>query len=189
MWKPDGTVRKALQHFNDSAHAHELTFSCRNHWPLLNKDRSRQWVVEALDFARSRYDMELWAYVIMPEHVHALLYPRHDAYDMAKVLQSIKQSVARKATNYLRGKDPAWLERLRVSRANGRVEYRFWEQGGGYDRNIFTAKAACASIRYLHDNPVRRGLVDVATDWRWSSARSYAGLDGVVLQMDHAPSV
>lgn len=75
MWKPDGTVRKALQHFNDSAHAHELAFSCRHRWPLLNKDRSRQWVVEALDFARSRYDMELWAYVIMAEHVHALLYP------------------------------------------------------------------------------------------------------------------
>src|SRR5688572_21252688 len=86
MRKPDGTIRKELQHFNDSAHAHELTFSCRHRWPLLNKDRSRQWVIEALDLARAKYDLELWAYVIMPEHVHALLYPKRDAYDMAKVL-------------------------------------------------------------------------------------------------------
>jgi putative transposase len=189
MWKPDGTVKKELEHFNDSAHAHELTFSCHHRWPLLNKDRSREWVIESLDLARAKYDVELWAYVIMPEHVHALLYPRRDVYDMAKVLQTIKQSVARRATNYLRANAPEWLERLKVTRPGGRVEYRFWEQGGGYDRNIFSAKAAWASIHYLHDNPVRRGLVDAATDWTWSSARWYAGLEGVPLEMDGVPTV
>ena len=125
----------------------------------------------------------------MPEHVHALIYPRRDVYDMSSVLQTIKQFVARKATDYLRAHAPEWLQRLKVCRPNGRVEYRFWEQGGGYDRNIFSAKASWASIHYLHDNPVRRGLVEVSSDWKWSSARFYAGLEGVVLDVDAPPVV
>ena len=73
-------------------------------------------------------------------------------------------------------------------RPNGRVEYRFWQQGGGYDRNILTFKAARAAIETIHNNPVRRGLADSPTDWPWSSARWYADCDDdVKLEMDELP--
>ena len=68
------------------------------------------------------------------------------------------------------------------------MEYRFWQQGGGYDRNFDNVAAAWASVEYIHRNPVRRGLVDCPTDWTWSSARWYAGLDGVLIEMDGCPA-
>jgi REP-associated tyrosine transposase len=51
--------------------------------------------------------------------------------------------------------------------------YRYWQEGAGYDRNLIESDAVAASIEYLHLNPVRRGLVREAVQWRWSSCRFY----------------
>ena len=56
MINDDGTVRKLLKTFNAPGHAHELTFSCFKRLPLLAKDRTRQWFVNALDRARRLHD-------------------------------------------------------------------------------------------------------------------------------------
>ena len=85
---------------------------------------------------------------------------------------------------YLKGHAPEWLERLKVVWPDGRAEHRFWQQGGGYDRNMFERETIGASVDYLHNNPVRRGLVVQPTDWPWSSARFYAGWTDVPLRMD-----
>jgi hypothetical protein len=68
------------------------------------------------------------------------------------------------------GVDPA-LTVLRGTPA----ERRFWQSGGGYDRNITSPRTLLAAIDYIHLNPVRKGLVEQAADWQWSSARHYQG--------------
>jgi putative transposase len=65
-----------------------------------------------------------------------------------------------------------------------RERHRFWQPGGGYDRNITSTEALRAMIDYLHANPVRRGLVARAEDRECSSARWFAGLRPVKLEMD-----
>lgn len=178
-------IRKTRHSFNIPGHARELTFSCHHRMALLTSDRSRQWLVDALASARARHGFELWAYVIMPEHAHILLRPLSHGADIAPILKGIKQPVARAATNFLRqNNNRRWLERLKVCRPSGRVEYRFWQQGGGYDRNIVTPKAARAAVEYIHNNPVRRGLVECPTDWPWSSAQWYCGCGDTKLEMD-----
>jgi len=178
--------RKTRVASNEPGHAHELTFSCFQRLPLLSKDRTRTWFVEALDRTRKRYRLELWAYVIMPEHVHLLRWPTKDPHSMSAILKSMKQPVARAAIRFLRAKNPSWLRNLEVVRA-GRIEHRFWQEGGGYDRNIFDEHVAWTCVEYIHANPVRRGLVEQPTDWPWSSARCYAGADDVVLETDGCP--
>ena len=61
---------------------------------------------------------------------------------------------------------------------------RFWQPGSGYDRNVVEMRAARNQIEYFHANPVRRGLVERPEDWEWSSARWYAGIRPVVLELD-----
>ena len=78
---------------------------------------------------------------------------------------------------------PRWLGRLAV-REGSRVRHRFWQPGGGYDRNITSSETLRAMIEYIHANPVRRGLVATAEEWEWSSARWYAGMRPVKLEMD-----
>jgi REP element-mobilizing transposase RayT len=122
-------------------------------------------VLRGLDEARTEFAFQLWAYVVMPEHVHVLVYPGDSPERMSVFLQALKEPVARKAIRYLKSNAPEWLARVTV-REGSRLRHRFWQPGGGYDRNITSTEALRAMIDYIHANPVRRGLVARAEDWQ-----------------------
>lgn len=178
------SYRKQRQSFNEPGHAHFLTFSCVNRWQLLSKDRSRQWFIDSLDAARTSHDFDVWAYVIMPEHAHLLIRPRMPDYSMAHILAAIKRPAAAAAHLYLETtKATQWLKRLTIRRGDKDV-FRFWLPGGGFDHNLWNDRPVEAVVDYIHANPVRRGLVQRPTDWRWSSARRLAGLEDGPLTPD-----
>jgi putative transposase len=170
--------------FNEPGHAHELTFSCYQRLPLLSRDRTRLWLAQAIDAARHRLQFDLWAYVFMPEHVHLLVYPRRPDYRISSILWRIKQPVALRAVYFLAKHSSEWLARLSVKRADGRVERRFWQAGGGYDRNLMEPATVRLVMDYIHNNPVRRGLVGRPEEWAWSSAGQYIGQGTTELKVD-----
>jgi putative transposase len=129
------------------------------------------WLVEAIDQARQIHGFDLWAYVLMPEHAHLLIWPRKPTYSISRILTSIKRPVSRKALSYVRTSAPDFLSQMEDRQPGGRVHYRFWQRGGGYDRNLTEPKSIWHEINYFHANPVRRGLCDTPTAWVWSSAR------------------
>ena len=158
--------RKAL---NIPGHAHELTFCCYRRYPFLARDRVRSWLADAIHEARREHDLALWAYVFMPDHVHLLVFPRQQVYDMSAILSAIKEPVSRRAVRYLARHAPDWLGRITRQRGQ-RTEHVFWQSGGGYDRNIDNPRTLGSIIDYIHNNPVRKGLVGRTIDWTWSSA-------------------
>jgi len=175
--------RKTIKHYNIQGHAHFLTFSCYRQLPLLNRDRSRYWLINAIEQAKTKYSYSLWAYVIMPEHVHLLVYPLEQIYDISLFLKAIKMSVARKAKHYLQENKQEWLDKLTVKRGSRKV-FRFWQSGPGYDRNINTKEELFEKFNYIHNNPVKRELVSAPEEWIWSSASWYNGKSNVVLKVD-----
>jgi putative transposase len=92
----------------------------------------------------------------MPEHVHLLVNePGHG--NLAQVIQALKLSVSVR-----QGERPFWQARY-------------------YDFNVWSAEKSTEKLRYIHRNPVARGLVARPEDWKWSSFRHYAtGCEGVV---------
>lgn len=152
-------------------HAHELTFSCYRGYRFLERDRVRKWLAEAITKARVKHSFSVWAYVVMPEHVHLLLFPRATEYDMSAVMADIKRPVGQKALAYLQSlpDGDVWLTRLTRQRGK-RQERVFWQSGDGYDRNITEPNTLWKVIDYIHNNPVRKQLAQRAVDWRWSSA-------------------
>jgi putative transposase len=179
--------RKQIRSYNIPGDAHELTFSCFHRLPLLSKDRTQQWFVDAMRTTRERRHLHIWAYVIMPEHIHIIVHPQQPRYEVRLIRTGLKVPVQRRALRYLREHSPAFLEKLRDEQPNGDVHYRFWQRGGGYDRNITELTTLQQMIEYIHLNPVRRGLVTQATDWPWSSTRFYAGELDVPITMDPLP--
>jgi putative transposase len=177
-------IDEVIDPTTSQAMPHELTFSCFRRLPLLNKDRSRKWFIEAMGKAREDRQFLLWAYVVMPEHVLLVVWPTEKLYEMRLIRTALKVPVQRKALAYLRHNAPSFLERLKDRQPNGKVHYRFWQRGGGYDRNIVEPETVRTMIEYIHCNPVRRGLVSRAIDWPWSSARFYAGMTDVPIAMD-----
>ena len=129
--------RKTRIAWNEPGHAHFVTFSCFQRLPLLTRNRTRRWVITSLEETRWKLDVALWAYVIMPEHVHVLLYPRQADYEMRLILVTLKRPVSDAAKRHLHETDNRqWLDRLRV-RYPSRDVFRFWQPGGGFDHNIF----------------------------------------------------
>jgi putative transposase len=180
------TKFKRCKRYNDPGHAHELTFSCYTRQPFLSGDRARRWFIDAIEKARRHHSFHLWAYVIMPEHAHLLIWPTRSSYDVSSILSTIKLPVTRRAQRFVREHAPTFLERMADVQPNGDVHYRFWQRGGGYDRNSFEPATIWKQIEYIHANPVRRGLCRCAEDWYWSSAGVYAGLREVPLSIDKA---
>jgi putative transposase len=181
--------RKKVKSFNTPGDAHELTFSCFQRLPLLSKDRTCRWFVDAMESTRRDLHLSIWAYVIMPEHVHIIVHPKDTEYEVSRIRTRLKVPVARHASRFLCRRAPSFLERLKDVQPDGSYHYRFWQRGGGYDRNVIEPATLLQMIDYIHNNPVRRGLVEKATDWVWSSARFYAGETRVPIRMDPLPTL
>ena len=113
------------------------------------------------------------AFVLMPEHVHLLVYPTTNPVRIDRLLSAIKQPYSVRIRTILEENHSPLLERLMVRERPGKWSFRYWQEGPGYDRNFNTEAATWAAIDYIHLNPVRRGLVERIEDWRWSSARWY----------------
>lgn len=168
---------------SELGYAYELTFSCYHRYQFLSRDRTREWFIKALADARHKLAFDLWAYVIMPDHVHVLVYPRNDEATVSRIRSAIKEPVARKAIQYMELNAPHWLPKITV-REGTRLRRRFWQPGGGYDRTGVEIETIHAMIDYIHANPVRRGLAASTTDWEWSSAGWYANQQPVRIEMD-----
>lgn len=160
--------------YNEPAHAHELTFSCFRRFAFLSRDRTCEWLADAIRAAKAELNYSLWAYVFMPDHVHLIVFPIDRTYDDSEFLSRVKEPVSREAVRFLKREAPDWLSRLRVRRGS-RVEHHFWQPGRGHDRNIDNARTLQEMIDYIHLNPVRKGFVERAQDWKWSSAGWFAG--------------
>ncbi len=120
----------------------------------------------------------------MPEHVHLLIWPTVPNYNVSEILNSIKQSVSKRALLFVGREAPAFFVRMEDRQPNGNVHYRFWQRGGGYDRNVIEPATAHQQVEYIHNNPIRRGLCLKPEDWHWSSAADYAGIRSGPLTID-----
>lgn len=128
-------------------------------------------VVRCLFDARDELAFDLFAWVVMPEHVHVLVMPPGPQIAAGAILKSIKAPAARVAIARWRELRAPVLDKI----TGADVTVRLWQRGGGHDRNVRDRDEFDSIIRYIHENPVRRGLVNRPEDWVWSSAAWYAG--------------
>jgi REP-associated tyrosine transposase len=181
MWQ-NGRVTKKCERSNLAGNAHELTFSCYQNRSFLSKPLTCDWLVDAIEQAREELNFSLWAYVFMPDHVHLLMLPRNQKYYISQILRRIKQPVGIKAIRYLKQNNPSGLKQLATGQEYRK--YRFWQKGGGYDRNITRMDTLMECLEYIHRNPVRKELVETPEQWRYSSAAEWAKTGSGPLRID-----
>jgi putative transposase len=118
----------------------------------------------ALEQTRRRFEMVVFGYVVMPEHVHLLVNePAPDV--LPSFMQILKSKVSLRAR-----KQQTWKT----------GPFHFWQERY-FDHNVRNHEGFVTQLRYIHRNPVKRGLCATSQDWKWSSFRAWAiGEDGVV---------
>jgi putative transposase len=154
-------VPSGLRRYQQTRDLHFITFSCYRRQPLLETPHARRIFEETLERVRAWYGLFVTGYVVMPEHVH-LLISEPERGSLAVALQMLKQITAQKLKPILSPK---------VDAKDG-PPIHFW-QTRYYDFNVWTAKKRIEKLRYMHRNPVKRGLAEKPEDWEWSSFRHY----------------
>jgi len=168
----DAAPHKQLKRVEGKQHARLLNFACFHNKPFLSSDRACRWTLEAVSRSRDIHGFRLWAYVLMPDHVHLLIWPGPEA-EVSRILSSIKLSVTKRAIRWATVEAPGLLPRMLDDQPSGRACHRFWQRGGGYDRNLWSPDKIWDAIDYIHINPVRAGHCAAPAAWRWSSASFY----------------
>ena len=149
----------SLKRYHYSGQSHFITFSCYRREALFLYAPPRHTFEEALERVRRSYQLCVYGYVVMPEHVHLLLSePKRNT--LAEAIKSLKQGVAR--------------------RLIGDSSDHFWQKRY-YDFNVRNYRQFGEKLDYIHRNPVTRGLCSQASEWPWSSFVHYAtGVQGLV---------
>ena len=113
-------------------------------------------LARVIGWRRERHGFALTAWVLLPDHWHAIVYPRHPL-TISEIMEAIKVSATR-----------------RINRDRGLTGPLF--QSRFFDRALRTVKEYGETVEYIHWNPVRRGYVSRSAAWKWSSAQEYAGV-------------
>jgi len=157
----------SLKRYQESKQSHFLTFSCYRRQQKFHEPCLRDLFVRCLEQTRVRFGMRVYGFVVMPEHVHLLVSePEEDS--LASAVQSLKLAVAKRAPAISRSVLAASL---------------FWQKRY-YDHNIPDHEKFVEKLRYIHHNPVMRGLVEKPEDWAWSSFRHYASSEAGVVEIE-----
>ena len=143
-------------------------------------------LAEQIRIVSEQFRFSIWAFVFMPDHFHLLVQSKQLNYDIGDFLEAIKQAYQEKGVEALGEHAPQVLSRLR-RRQGSKYVYDFWQKTSGQNRNVEYTLPVRPLITHLHENPVRRGLVERATDWKWSSAGAYAGAPLRELRPDAVP--
>jgi putative transposase len=150
--------------FDTELHAHYLTFSCYHRRRLLDHDRGKQIVLEMLASELEKKTGRCIGFVIMPEHVHAIVwFPAPN--QLSSFMQQWKSRSSARIKELLRDRLVQYASTVSLRDPVWQVRY--------YDFNLFSEKKILEKLNYMHQNPVRRGLVVRPIDWPWSSARHY----------------
>jgi len=149
---------KGLFRTQQTDHQHFVTFSCWHRRLNLDSAAARDVFERSLEKMRAKYGFLVIGYVVMPEHIHLLL-SEPSSGALADAIHLLKLSSAKQ----------------RQSTVDGG---HFWQKRY-YDFNVRDYEQFAEKLRYIHRNPVKRGLCERPEDWEWSGFGHYAtGAEG-----------
>ncbi|MHB1937394.1 MAG: REP-associated tyrosine transposase [Acidobacteriaceae bacterium] len=156
---------RGLKRFYGAGDLHFLTFSCYQRRPYLATPHAKNIFLYALEQVRQRYQFSITGYVVMPEHVH-LLVSEPETVTPSRIIQVLKQNSSRRLKYTVANQgEPFWLTRF-------------------YDFNVRTEQKRVEKLRYMHRNPVTRGLIALPEQWEWSSFRHYLSGEPGTVEID-----
>ena len=174
---------------DDQNALHFLTFQVVQWADIFTRKKYRDIVIDSLKYCRDHKGLEIYAYVIMSNHVHLLA--RSEKGDLSGTIRDFKRHTSKSILDAVQSSEErrrVWLLLIfrYAARGHNRNEnYQVWTHEN-HAEHIFSNKFIEQKVEYIHNNPVRAGLVEKAEDYLYSSARCYAGLDNNVLETELA---
>ena len=172
----------------DPTHLYFVTTSAVRRARLFRRDVVKRILVDSLDYMRAHRWLHLYAFVIMPNHVH-LIVEFLEGHTLSDVVREFKKHTARQIVRQYQAEDNdkvlAFLEQMAASIP--RQRHKVWEYG--YDaRNVFSPDFLRQKMEYCHNNPCQPHwrLAQRPEQYPWSSARYYLTGKPAIIHVDDA---
>ncbi len=162
----------------EPTHPHFVTCTVLNWIPIFTNRESTGIIIDSLKYLQQNDNLTIYSYVILENHLHMIA----QSDDIAKTISKFKTHTARKLIGLLIEKNVTTiLDQLRFYKKAHKSdrEYQLWQEGIK-PKLIQSDSMMIRYINYIHNNPIKRGYVDEAAHWRYSSARNYEGVDGLI---------
>ena len=164
-------MTKGLHRYYGGRDLHFITCSCYHREPQLDNPERRNLFLNILEEARQKYRFVVHGYVVMPEHFH-LLITEPEVTDPSVVMKVLKERFTRKLRTEGNSAGAPLIASFAMSGCSEAKPAPVWQKRF-YDFNVWTEKKHLEKLRYIHRNPVKRGLVEKPEQWPWSSFRFY----------------
>ena len=149
------------------------------HWiPLFTNQESVQIIFDSLKHLQQSDNLKIYAYVILENHLHLVA----SSDDLPQTMKKFKSYTAKELRNLLQKQNvKTILDQLAFYKKAHKQEttYQIWQEGI-QPKLIQTEQMMIEKINYIHNNPIKRGYVDEAKHWRYSSARDYENSNGLI---------
>ena len=160
-----------------------VTFQIVRWIDIFTRKIYRDTVVESLRFCQQNKGLEIYSFVIMSNHIHLLL--RSFPGKLSETIKEFKSFTAKQILETIQTEPESrrdWMLNLfefSAKQHKRNSKYQVWTHEN-HAEIIYSNKFIEQKINYIHENPVRAGIVEKAEDYLYSSARDYAGLKGVL---------
>ncbi len=141
---------------NSPGSIHFVTTITRGHRSRFADEKTCKEVLEVFEYYRAKFELVCYGYVLMPDHLHAVLHQSNEGSPVSSLMENFKRLTARRVFPARTDVGTLWTQHYD-------------------DVPVPGTQALKTKLQYVHHNPVRRALVEYAEDYPWSSARDYAG--------------
>lgn len=180
-------MKRNRQLTNNQAFAFFVTTTLSGFTELFDKDEYAQIIVRNLNFYRAKFEFKLLAYVIMPQHLHLIILPVSIG-NISEIMRDLKKYTAREIIQLL--EEERKFDTLSIFRRMSQSyhprenrQYQIWEDRFD-DLALYSDEILKIKLNYIHNNPVKKGLVGNPSDYLYSSARNYSSGDHSIIRVD-----
>jgi len=163
---------------NDPQSAHFLTCTIVHWLPVFTRPEMVDTVLGSFRHLQAHRNLNLYGYVILENHLHWIA----ASDDLGRDVANFKSFTAKAIVKQLQALGARTiLDQLRFYKKRGKTDrsYQVWQEGS-HPQEIGNWDMMRQKLEYIHNNPVKRGYVDLPEHWRYSSARNYLGEEGMI---------
>jgi REP element-mobilizing transposase RayT len=162
--------------------AHFLTFQIVGWVDLFTRKQYRDEVIESFKYCQQNKGLNLFAFVIMSNHMHLLA--QSEVGDLSGFIRDFKSYTSKRFVEIIESGKESRCEWMKMvfkyhAKLKDNQAHQIWTHEN-YAEHIYSQKFIEQKVQYIHNNPVRSGIVVNPEDYLYSSARNYAGLESVI---------
>ncbi len=164
--------------FYESHFPYFITCSLLEGIPLFSDPQIARIILDSLVFIQENKEVKLYGYVLMENHMHMII----ESENNSEVLKSFKTYTAKMTLESLKERNRLlYLKKLKFHKRVHKQQstYQVWQEGG-HPKQLDSIEKMSSCLEYIHNNPVKTGYIDDITHWRYSSARNYQGISGLI---------